>query len=208
MADQDEVHVRPRLDMAPIPPPAITAQTSAQAAHTARANIASAAGQIKAISNEYWLIGIIIVLITVILLLIVYIVKIRQDTTPRAETYERPQVKHRNAAEDDCAHSFEHEQRQNKLRELAAKPWQESAPASHEVVSLDARDERDEREEPTAPEESPCCAPIPSDAAQSTTQPAAQPTAQPTTQQSDDSAHIEDAPQISASPAKRKYQRR
>jgi hypothetical protein len=35
---------------------------------------------LAAVSNEYWLIGIIIVLIAVILMLIVYVVKVRQDT--------------------------------------------------------------------------------------------------------------------------------
>ena len=49
---------------------------------SAAATAGGAAKSFMSMSNEYWLIGIIIVLVTVILMLIVYVVKIKQSAKP------------------------------------------------------------------------------------------------------------------------------
>jgi hypothetical protein len=60
------------------PPHDVATTSGATAAGVAIGGAVSSAKTFMSVSNEYWLIGIIIVLVTVILMLIVYIVKIRQ----------------------------------------------------------------------------------------------------------------------------------
>jgi cytoskeletal protein RodZ len=93
-------------------------------------------------SNEYWLIGIIIVLVTVVLMLIVYIVKIKQNATPAINNQSVPETSRRATIMEAAT----------RTHELADKPFVAHSRAPKVVIEAVSEPEPEQEQEERAPE--------------------------------------------------------